>query len=129
MDHKLKGKWHSYTLNVLADGSAVLQPDGADNIMDLTQMKENGDVDDGSHNGHKLKGKATSSGSSYSITLDHTDGPKRHYQGSLVRDYSLPGVGQVMVIVGSVLFPHAFAADEKRTAPTGQDEGTWVIVK
>jgi hypothetical protein len=133
MDHTLKGKWHSYLIQTSDDGSsAQIQKDGADHVMDLSKMKESGDLDEGTHNGKKIHGKAKADGSSFFLKLEYDDGT-RTYEGYLVRD-KIFGSKKVGLVSGRFIFLHSIDDKELiRVTENGflttQEEGTWVITR
>jgi hypothetical protein len=125
MAHKLAQKWRSYTLTVTDGKDPVMDPDDLDNSMDLTKMNAQGVLSDGLHGNTKITGQAQQiAGPLYFLTLDHAEGPIRHYEGYLVHDFVRDNK---MVIAGKVLFGHNFEA--RAPSEFVQDEATWVLTK
>ena len=133
MDHPIKGKWHSYLIQTSQTGAtAEIQADGANHVMDLTGMNEQGHLAQGTHNGKTITGDATPDGNSFNLVLHYTDGT-RTYEGKLVRDKTIGGQ-QIKLVAGRFIFIHPF--DGKQLVASGnngllttQEEGTWVITR
>jgi hypothetical protein len=134
MDHVLKGRWHSYLIGTTETGDkAEIQQDGANHVMDLTKIKENGQLDDGTHNGKRITGKAIpiESERTFFLTIDYVDGSRR-YEGFLVRD-KLIGSKKIKLVAGRYIFFRALDRDQffelssDGVLRTTQEEGTWVI--
>ena len=133
MDHPIKGKWHSYLIQTSPNGTtAAIQADGANHVMDLMGMDDQGHLAQGTHNGKTISGDATADGDSYKLVLKYADGT-RTYEGMLVRDKTIGGQ-QIKLVAGRFIFLKQF--DDKELFRVGdigllttQEEGTWVITR
>lgn len=134
MGHILKEKWHSFLVSDSDESGATpdIQNDQTDHVMDLTKMKDNGDLDDGKHGGNLLKGKATQiAANSFFVYLDEYQRGKvtRHYEGFLVRNKSFGGQTLKLLAGRYIIFNSVRAKTRKGPFLVDQEEGTWVATK
>lgn len=116
MAHKFAGKWHSYIQT--AQG---LEDNG---IIDMSNMKANGDLDSGDHEHPAgqhvpISGKAFGLGPLFRLNLA-SDGES--YEGTLVHESNN---GQKLICVGTL----HFTLEGKAEGALDQEDPPWVITK